>query len=142
MKKIIAFISSMMMVLLIARATLLYSSIPPEEREALIALYKATNGDKWKDNSGWKDELLESDDFGSFGSEGNWKGITISGNHVTKIELYFNDLKGFLPPELGNFIHLEELIISDYRFTGGIPPEIGKLNNLKADRERPHSRTE
>jgi hypothetical protein len=93
MRKIIAFVSTMMLVLLAPGATFLYSTIPLEEREALIALYKATNGDKWKYNSGWKEEPLESDGFGSFGSEGNWKGITISGNHVIKIEFDFQWLK-------------------------------------------------
>jgi len=131
MKKLIAFVSTMMMVLLAAGASFLYSAIPQEEREALIALYKATNGDKWKDNSGWKEEPLESDDFGPFGSEGNWKGITVSGNHVTKIEFSANNLEGILPPGLGNFTYLEELFIRDSVLSGNLPPEIGKLNNLK-----------
>jgi len=131
MNKLIAFVSTMVLVLLAAGATFLYSTIPQEERDALIALYKATNGDKWKDNSGWKKEPLEFDDFGSFGSEGNWKGITVSGNHVTKIEFNFHMLDGILPPELGDLMNLEEFLIIDFRLTGGLPPEIGKLNELK-----------
>jgi hypothetical protein len=121
MKKIIAFGLTMMMVLPAAGATFLYSTIPQEEREALIALYKATNGDKWKDNSGWKEEPLEFDDFGSFGSEGNWKGITVSGNHVIEIEFFSNNLDGILPPELGNLMHLEKVFIRDLILTGGLP---------------------
>ena len=47
MPMIVVFVSTMMMAFLAAGATFLYSSMPQEEREALIALYKspmATNG--------------------------------------------------------------------------------------------------
>jgi Leucine-rich repeat (LRR) protein len=108
-----------------------YGAIPEDEREALIALYNATNGDKWQDNSGWKEGDLEFDDFGPKGSEATWKGITVSENHVTKIVFDSNNLTGSLPPELGNFSKLKVLRIVSSELEGKIPPELGNLQDLK-----------
>jgi hypothetical protein len=40
-----------------------------------IALYNATVGDNWSDNSGWKTPPLPSDGFAMPGTENNWYGI-------------------------------------------------------------------
>ena len=42
------------------------AAIPTAERDALVALYNATGGDGWHDNSGW---------LGNAGSECSWSGI-------------------------------------------------------------------
>jgi len=117
----------------------LISAIPAEERAALIAFYNSTNGNNWSNKSGWKDEPLEADGFASIGSEGNWYGITVSGNHVTEISLhwqtYFN---GTIPPEVGNLAYLERIELegpvlwpTNGAIHGNLPPELGKLKNLK-----------
>lgn len=108
-----------------------YGDIPAKERAALIALYKITNGDNWENNSGWKDGTLESDGFGPAGSEGTWHGITVSGDHVTTINLSNNNLDGPIPAELENLSNLEGLYLSSNRLTGGIPPQLGNLSNLQ-----------
>lgn len=36
------------------------ADIPVEERDALIAIYNATNGDDWTDNQGWRNKPLET----------------------------------------------------------------------------------
>lgn len=114
-------------------STILQSAVPSEERAALIAIYKATNGDKWYYRSGWKDGTLETDGFGPYGSEGNWHGITVSTvnsqDHVTKLYLAMNNLKGDIPPELGNLKKLEYLYLYLSEITG-IPQEIGNLTAL------------
>jgi hypothetical protein len=117
----------------------LCSAVPPKERAALIAFYHATHGDTWDDNSGWKQEPLEADGFGPVGSEGNWYGISVGGDHVTEIFIpHYNLLmKGFLPAELGDLVYLERLKLSgDYGIWfcilgGEIPPELGNLVNLQ-----------
>jgi hypothetical protein len=104
--------------------------IPASERAALIALYNATNGDNWNNNSGWKDEPLETDGFGSIGSEGTWYGIDVENGHVGAIILVYNNLTGYIPPEIGSFSELQVIQMGHNRLTGSIPPEIGKLSKL------------
>lgn len=108
------------------------ADIPEEERAALIALYHATGGDKWEKNTGWKTEPLENDGFGTYGSEGQWFGITTTGDHVTGISFENNGLSGSLPPELGHLCHLKILsFVSEIKLTGGIPREWGNLSRLE-----------
>ena len=40
------------------------------------------------------------------------------------------DLRGEIPPELGNLSNLTNLSIQGNGFTGEIPPELGNLSNL------------
>lgn len=109
--------------------------IPAIERSALIALYNSTNGDSWTDKSGWKTEPLHTDGFAMPGTEGTWKGITvtnISGEmHLTHLELSSNNLSGNIPAQLGNLSQLIILRFFNNQLTGNIPPELGNLNNLK-----------
>ena len=44
--------------------------------------------------------------------------------------LGINGLTGPIPPELGRLTNLKELYIGDNRLRGGIPPELGALKNL------------
>lgn len=55
------------------------------EREALVALYNATGGPKWKENGKWDTDADLS----------QWHGITTDGHgRVVKIRLYSNNLQG------------------------------------------------
>ena len=84
------------------------AAIPDIERAALIALYNSTNGDWWKENSGWKNNYLEQDGFSEIGSEGSWKGVDVNENndHVFALNLHGNQLTGTIPVELGNLTNL------------------------------------
>ena len=108
-----------------------YGAIPASERAALISLYKATAGDNWKHNDGWKTPPLHSDGFAVPGTEGNWYGITLNNNRVTKISLYLNYLRGKIPPAIGTFTNLTELVLTSNSIWGTIPSELGSLVNLK-----------
>jgi Leucine-rich repeat (LRR) protein len=109
------------------------ASLPASERAALIALYNSTDGDGWSHNSGWKTPPLESDGFGAYGSEGSWFGVTVSGGHVTKLDLNWNGMSGTLPTEIGNLPYLDYFDVNDshYGLTGVIPSQIGNLTRLK-----------
>jgi len=109
------------------------ADIPPDERKALIALYNSTDGDNWSNNSGWKEPPLDTDGFAMPGTESNWHGITLdaAGTTVERIELYNNNLKGPISPELGNLTNLVSLQLSRNKLTGNIPSEIGNLSNLQ-----------
>jgi Leucine-rich repeat (LRR) protein len=117
--------------ILVLLSGLVHGAIPAEEREALIALYNSTNGDNWTDNSGWKEPPLHTDGFAMPGTEGTWYGVTVSGGHVTKIDLNYNQITGIIPTELGNLSNLEYLILSFNQLSGSIPLELGNLSNLK-----------
>ncbi|WP_430817784.1 T9SS type A sorting domain-containing protein [Carboxylicivirga sp. RSCT41] len=99
---------------------ILHSQVPDLEREALIALYNSTDGDNWESNTNWNTSTPVSE----------WFGITVVNNHVTKIDLPSNFLKGTLPSEIGNLIMLESLNLWINNLTGSIPEEIGNLINL------------
>ena len=106
------------------------AAIPSQERAALIALYTSTDGDNWNDKSGWKGNNDEPDGFSQVGSEGSWYGITVSGDHVTEIDLSWNKLKGPIPPEIGNLSSLTILYLYGNKLSGTIPTELGNLSSL------------
>ena len=89
------------------------------ERDALIALYKATNGDNWLRNDNWCSDRPLSE----------WYGINC--NHtdsdVWGIYLGDNNLTGVLPAEIGNLENLETLFLAHNNIGGNIPPELGNL---------------
>ncbi len=92
------------------------------DRAALVALYDATGGDSWTDNTGWKtDQPL-----------GDWHGVTTDSEtgRVTDLVVANNNLTGALPAELGDLSELVNLAFYDNQLTGPIPPELGNLSNL------------
>ena len=50
---------------------------------------------------------------------------------VVSLELPELSLQGILVPELGQLIHLQNLILLCNNFHGTIPKELGKLENLE-----------
>jgi Leucine-rich repeat (LRR) protein len=110
------------------------SPIPSGERGALIALYNATNGNGWTNNSGWKTPPLDADGFGLPGSEGTWFGVTVGGGTpaVTQIYLANNGLSGALPAELGGLTNLQSLNLDNNQISGPLPSELGGLSNLQS----------
>ena len=92
------------------------------ERDALAALYEATDGPNWLNNTNWlSDEPLDE-----------WYGVTTNAyGHVTSLSLDGNGLTGEIPPELGNIANLESLNLHNNQLTQAIPPELGNLSNLE-----------
>lgn len=86
---------------------------------ALVALYDATNGDQWKNNSNWL-----------FDPVSTWYGITLQGDRVYLIHLYDNGLEGHIPDEIGELTGLVELDLSLANFTGGIPNVFWDMPNF------------
>ncbi|MGE5343628.1 MAG: BACON domain-containing protein [Candidatus Omnitrophota bacterium] len=117
-------------IILFSLSNVVFGAIPAEEREALVKLYLGTHGDDWNSNSGWKTPPLDSDGFAMPGTEENWFGITVSGDHVTQISMSFNKLIGILPPELGNLTNLTILSLG-HNHLSRIPSTLGNLTNLE-----------
>ena len=91
------------------------------DRAALVALYDATDGANWTDNTNWKTSAALS----------TWFGVTTDSNgRVTKVKMA-NNLVGTLPSELGNLSELTRLELDGNKLHGAIPSELGNLSKLE-----------
>ena len=91
------------------------------DRAALVALYNGTGGPNWTDNTNWLTGAPLN----------QWHGVSTDGNgHVVALNLRWNELRGEIPPELGDLANLAELNLSRNQLSGEIPPELGKLADL------------
>ena len=92
------------------------------DRAALVALYNATDGPNWANNTNWlSDEPL-----------GEWHGVQIGqAGRVVDLRLYENNLTGEIPEELGSLSSLNFLSLSRNLLTGEIPSSIGDLTSLR-----------
>ena len=93
------------------------------ERDALVALYAAAGGSDWTNTTNW------------LGSEplGTWYGVETENGRVTKLDLCGpggNNLRGTIPPELGDLTHARELRLSNNFLTGAIPAALGNMTAL------------
>lgn len=94
------------------------------ELDALRALYDATDGDNWKDNTNWfSDKPLWE-----------WYGLRTHGpeNKVYYIDLQNNNLKGHIPNEIGNLKDLEFIWLNDNELTGTIPNTFFRNEKLRS----------
>ena len=105
--------------------------IRPPDYAALEALYNATGGDNWTNNTNWlTDQPLE-----------DWYGISaytcredspcpdLEGR-VQAVNLEENNLSGTIPPELGDLSRPTLIDLSRNKLTGGIPKELSQLTEL------------
>ena len=103
------------------------------DRQILEALYDATDGPNWSNNTNWKTSAALS----------SWYGVeTDSLGRVTRLSLSTNRLTGEIPAELGKLTELSDLNLDTLAFltpdqipyanklTGEIPAELGSLTNL------------
>lgn len=97
---------------------------PPvlSDRDILVALYEATGGSAWDDNTNWLTDAPLRE----------WYGVdtNIDGT-VTELILFGNNLRGRLPPEIGQ---LEALTILDLDYNwlrGPVPGVLGDLSRLR-----------
>ena len=91
------------------------------ERDALVAVYHATDGENWAQDSNWlTDEPL-----------GSWRGVTTDGNgSVTELDLNRNQLSGYIPAGLGSLPNLRILRMSGNNLGGTIPAGLSNLSAL------------
>jgi Leucine rich repeat/Secretion system C-terminal sorting domain len=109
-------------------AALLLNSLLPANAQvnvkdslALTDLYNNTNGPNWTFNGGWLTSAPVS----------TWFGITVSGTRVAQVILDLNNLKGKLPPTIGNLTAITSFNVSFNKLTGFIPDSVGNLVNLQ-----------
>ena len=93
---------------------------------ALSALYTATNGDQWNNNSGW--DIREAPP--SMNHFKQWHGLMVVDQNLGSISLENNNLRGVLPSELGELSELTTLRLEDNHLSGELPPDICNLSKL------------
>ena len=95
-----------------------------------MALYNATDGPNWTNNTNWLSDA----------PIGEWHGVTTNTDgRVIRLVLLFNGLNGEVPKELGNLSNLTQLWLYNNQLRGQIPSELGNLSNLtilKLDRNQ------
>ena len=96
--------------------------LPGSDRAALEALYRATGGDDWRDNTNWmSDEPL-----------GAWNGIgTTDDGRVHSLDLHDNNLTGRIPAAIGLLDSLVYLDFDSNDLTGWVPTAIGRLHRVE-----------
>ena len=91
-----------------------------DDRAVLVALYSATGGPNWDDNSNWLSDA----------PLGQWHGVTTDGNgRVIQLRLNDNRLTGGIPTELGNLVNLGHLYLSGNHLTGCVPQGLSDVPN-------------
>ena len=94
------------------------------DAQALVALYNATSGDRWENESrrGWM----------SFQPIGEWEGVTTNKEgKVIGLNLQESRLRGEIPSELAALSKLESLGLERNELSGRIPEELANLSDLK-----------
>ena len=104
------------------------------DRAALAALYEATDGPNWVDDTNWLTDA----------PLGEWYGVrTDATGRVVRLDLngrwdsetretVQHGLRGKIPPEIGELGSLQALHLEGNELTGGIPTELGGLANLQS----------
>ena len=110
------------------------STASTSDRAVLEALYEATGGASWMDNTNWKTST----------PLGEWFGVTTDpAGRVTRLELPGNGLTGPIPDGLGDLVLLQTLDLGwrwdstsqqffENALTGPIPPALGRLTNIES----------
>ena len=110
-------------VFLFSVSALFLPRLEAQDSLALVALYNATDGDNWTNNTNW---LVPGQALSS------WFGVTANaGGEVTSLSLFSNNLTGTIPPEIGNLESLWNLNLTNNDLSGEIPAEIGNLSGLQ-----------
>lgn len=95
---------------------------------ALMAIYDATNGSSWKDNTGWVDGVSQTNCDPCNG----WYGIKCDSiGNIIELDLSNNGLEGYLPTDIGLLSSLKYIDLGDNNLEGSIPEEIGELVSLR-----------
>lgn len=101
------------------------------DRAALVALYEATDGPNWVNNTNWLTDAPLGDWYGvDTDASGRVIGLDLSGRIDDGVAVR-HGLSGKIPPELGRLAHLESLDLALNALIGTIPPELGDLANLE-----------
>ena len=94
------------------------------EREALIAIYNALDGDNWTNKENWCSDKPVSE----------WYGVSTNNGYVEHLNLMQSDrpMQGSIPGEIGLLSNLQSINIWLQDCNNGLPKEIGNLKKLES----------
>ncbi len=95
------------------------AQVAAQDSLALVALYNATDGPNWADNTNWLSSPVPS-----------WHGVQTSGDRVIILDLADNQLNGSLTEEIWNLTSLQSLSLSNNQISGSIPSAVANLSDL------------
>jgi len=125
LRKVRSAVSAMGVLYFCGASVVTHATIPKSERDALISIYQATNGNQWADNTNWCDgrcPVTGAARFNKRGTECAWFGVSCdpSERNVIEIAMDANQLSGTLP-SLQGITQLRLLYIVHNLVTGSIP---------------------
>ena len=88
-----------LLTLFLMTCLMLQAQVTEKEFQALKAFYNATDGNNWKNRTGWENINTTAT---AADVNGSWFGLVITDGHVTKIGMSSNLKGGYLPPQIGN----------------------------------------
>ena len=94
----------------------------PEDKQALMAFYQTTNGPKWANNSGW----MKGDPCQDL-----WYGVYCVYGRVLQINLVYNLLSGYIPPDISRASELQVLRLYSNDIGGTLPPGLFQIKSLQ-----------
>ncbi|OFO56035.1 hypothetical protein HMPREF3027_02205 [Porphyromonas sp. HMSC077F02] len=100
------------------------------QREALKALYVATDGDNWIRNDNWLSDKPVTEWYGIVGFDGTQIPEIDPKLSVTTLNLDNNNLVGEIPKEIGLLDDVMFLRLSGNHLHGSVPEELSSINNL------------
>lgn len=96
--------------------------VSPEEKQALIDFYQATNGVNWTNRTHWLSPTVPVCD---------WYGVTVINGKIIELSLPKNNVSGTIPAAISGLQYLTRLRLDDNKLSGNIPTAIGELSNLQ-----------
>ncbi|WP_339888378.1 Two component regulator three Y domain protein [uncultured Flavobacterium sp.] len=96
-----------------------FATISRNEKNALLDLYTATNGDNW--HTKWDfNKPVES-----------WYGVTVVNDKIVGLELIANNLDGFIPSSIQDLKFLVNFNVLKNKLKGDFPAELFKIPTIK-----------
>ena len=108
-------------------------SVENPDRAALVALYNATDGPNWLDNSNWLTDAPLGEWYGvSTDRSGRVVALDLGGEwDDASREFVRFGLKGRIPSDLGSLTTLESLTLSINALSGSVPRSVTSLQSLE-----------
>tara|TARA_R110000823_G_scaffold5765_11_gene22765 strand:- start:7 stop:435 length:429 start_codon:yes stop_codon:yes gene_type:complete len=97
----------------------IFASVSRNEKNALLDLYTATNGDNW----------IKKWDFNQPIS--TWYGVTVVDDKIVSINLSSNNLVGSIPSSIQDLKYLESFNVFKNNLKGHFPSELFKIQTIK-----------